>query len=129
MKSIFAVLVVSVCLISSAFGGEISVVNPKAAFPEGPVWHQDKLFYVEYGAHTVMAWDGKTNTKFWYQEGCGPAAVIPLEPPCSMITNLVSSNSTATGLTFTPRESFWLHTVGTVPGISVGWVLFWANTT
>jgi gluconolactonase len=86
MKWITAVLIISACLGSFAFGEEISVINPKAAFPEGPVWHQDKLFYVEYGAHTVMTWDGKTNSRFWHQEGCGPAAIIPYGSDSFLVT-------------------------------------------
>jgi hypothetical protein len=35
-------------------GEEIRVVNPNAALPERSVWHDLKLFYMEYGAHTVM---------------------------------------------------------------------------
>lgn len=60
---------------STVWAGEIEVVNPKAAFPEGPMWHQGKLLYVEYGGHTLMSWDGKSNTVLWKKKGCGPSAV------------------------------------------------------
>jgi len=60
------------------FAGNIKVINEAAAFPEGPCWHKDKLFYTEYGAHTVMTWDGKSNQTFWQQDGCGPSAVVPV---------------------------------------------------
>lgn len=61
MKRFIAVFITLMCCGGAAYGGEIDVVNPKAAFPEGPVWHGGKLYYAEYGAHTVTTWDGKTN--------------------------------------------------------------------
>lgn len=60
----------------SARAGEFQVINARAYFPEGPLWHQGQLYYVEYSAHTVMTWDGKENRQLWQQEGCGPSAVI-----------------------------------------------------
>ena len=61
----------------AAQAGDVKVINAEARFPEGPVWHDGKLHYVEYGGHTVMTWDGKTNAQLWQQDGCGPAAVVP----------------------------------------------------
>ncbi len=53
------------------------VINDDVHFAEGPVWHQGKLYYVEYDRSTVDTWDGKKNAIFWSQKGCGPSAVIP----------------------------------------------------
>ena len=61
----------------AARAGEPTVIDPAARFPEGPVWHDGKLFYVEYGGHTVKSWDGTKSAEFWKSEGCGPAAVAP----------------------------------------------------
>src|ERR1700687_4047083 len=55
----------------------LQVVNDDAHFPEGPVWHHGKLYYVEYDRNTVTVWDGAKNTVFWSQKGCGPSAVAP----------------------------------------------------
>ena len=41
----------------------VTTINPKAGYPEGPLWHEGKLFYVEYSGHTIMTWDGKANTQ------------------------------------------------------------------
>lgn len=60
-----------------ARAGDVEVIDADARFPEGPVWHDGKLFYVEYGGHTVMSWDGRDSTVFWTMDGCGPAAVEP----------------------------------------------------
>ena len=63
---------------SIAFAGDIKVINAKSGFPEGPLWHKDKLFYVEYGSQTVMTWDGKQNQEFGRMVGCGPSAIVAL---------------------------------------------------
>jgi gluconolactonase len=71
-----AIWVVVVLAAGGARAAEVQVINPKASFPEGPLWHDGRLYYVEYGADTLMMWDGKENTQVWRQEGCGPSAVI-----------------------------------------------------
>ena len=53
-----------------------TVLNGDAHFPEGPIWHDGKLYYVEYDRNTVGVWDGKTNQVFGTLKGCGPSAVI-----------------------------------------------------
>ena len=56
--------------------GLLSVLNQDAHFPEGPLWHDGKLYYVEYDRNTVTVWDGKSNRVFSTLKGCGPSAVI-----------------------------------------------------
>ena len=53
-----------------------SILNQDAHFPEGPLWHDGKLYYVEYDRNTVTVWDGKSNRVFGTLQGCGPSAVI-----------------------------------------------------
>ncbi len=77
MKMIVASLVLALSA-SVAGAGEVKVINEKAAFPEGPAFIDGKLHYVEYGANTVLVWDGTANAKLWEQAGCGPSAVLPL---------------------------------------------------
>ena len=60
---------------TGAPASELEVIVAEASFPEGPLWHDGQLYYVEYGADTVMRWDGKENTQVWRQDGCGPSAV------------------------------------------------------
>ncbi|MFO1061139.1 MAG: SMP-30/gluconolactonase/LRE family protein [Dongiaceae bacterium] len=62
----------------TSLAAEPTVINGDVAFPEGPVISDGKLFYVEYGAHRVDIWDGKSNVEFWKQDGCGPSAIVPL---------------------------------------------------
>ncbi|MGA2191121.1 MAG: SMP-30/gluconolactonase/LRE family protein [Steroidobacteraceae bacterium] len=54
----------------------VQVLNDDASYPEGPVWHDGKLYYVEYGRNAVTVWDGRTNQRFWSQPGCGQSAVV-----------------------------------------------------
>lgn len=77
MKRRFLGLVVGLLLGTSALAADVKVINADAYFPEGPIWHDGKLFYVEYGRNTVMTWDGTKNAVFWRQDGCGPSAVVP----------------------------------------------------
>lgn len=76
LRVLFASVLVT--LAGSAQAEEVSVINPRALFPEGPTLTDGKLFYAEYAGHTVMLWDGKKNTQVWKQDGCGPSAVIPM---------------------------------------------------
>ncbi len=72
--------------ISIAYAGDIKVINTKSGFPEGPLWHNGKLYYVEYGTHTVKTWDGKKNQEFWKMEGCGPSAIAALTSGDFLVT-------------------------------------------
>jgi gluconolactonase len=54
----------------------VTVLNDDAHFAEGPIWHQGKLYYVEYDRNSVTTWDGTRNQMFWMKPGCGPSAVI-----------------------------------------------------
>jgi gluconolactonase len=71
-----ALLVVSAAVVAAGPDG-VQILNNDAHFPEGPIWHHGKLYYVEYDRNTVTTWDGKRNAIFWSQKGCGPSAVIP----------------------------------------------------
>jgi gluconolactonase len=73
---LFLLIAVSVTSLAVADTG-IRILNSDAHFPEGPVWYRGKLYYVEYGRNTVTRWDGRKNTVFATDEGCGQSAVIP----------------------------------------------------
>ena len=78
MRSMFVSTAILAAVCGGAAAGEITVINDKAAFPEGPAFIDGKLHYVEYGGNTIDVWDGKANTVLWKSEGCGPSAVLPL---------------------------------------------------
>jgi gluconolactonase len=58
-----------------ALAAGLVTVNPRSAYPEGPVVVGETLYYAEMGAHRVMAFDGKQNLVVWSREGCGPTSV------------------------------------------------------
>ncbi len=76
MKQFLLSTIVAAGIAFHARAGDIQVLNADVHFPEGPVWYHDKLYYVEYDRNAVTTWDGRKNTIFWSQKGCGPSAVI-----------------------------------------------------
>ena len=52
------------------------VIDPAAAYPEGPLWRNGKLLYVEYAGPGVKIWDGKTFGTFWSGAHCGASGLI-----------------------------------------------------
>jgi sugar lactone lactonase YvrE len=81
-KTIFLLCAAALC--AAAMPGRadqadngIKVLNDDAHYPEGPIWYQGKLYYVEYDRNAVMVWDGKKNRVFASEKGCGQSAVVP----------------------------------------------------
>jgi len=66
----------ALCLALPCQAARFEILNDDVHFPEGPVWHDGKLYYVEYDRNTVTVWDGKSNRVFASQKGCGPSAVL-----------------------------------------------------
>ena len=75
MRLTLAVLLLTT---SSALADEVTVIDPAAFFPEGPVMLEGKLFYAQYSGAVVSVWDGTTKSDIWTGEGCGPSAVVPV---------------------------------------------------
>ena len=65
-------------LAQGALAQDVTVIDPKAFFPEGPVMLEGTLYYAQYSGNVVSAWDGTTKTDIWTGEGCGPSAVVPV---------------------------------------------------
>jgi len=70
-------LVCAALVASSAARADLTIVDPNSVYPEGPLWRDGRLYYVEYGADDVKSWDGKTLKVYWKQAHCGPSALIP----------------------------------------------------
>jgi sugar lactone lactonase YvrE len=90
MRFLLALCAVALPMIAHADG--VKIINDDVHFAEGPVWHQGKLYYVEYDRNTVDTWDGKKNAIFWQRKGCGPSAVIPT-PRGEFLVTCYDSNS------------------------------------
>ena len=76
MKNKIISWIAAVVLASPATAAGIKILNSAAHYPEGPLWYQGKLYYVEYDRNTVTVWDGRKNAVFISDPGCGPSAVI-----------------------------------------------------
>ncbi len=61
---------------SGAALSAISIVDPHAIYPEGPIFRDGRLLYVEYAGPGVKTWDGKHVGVFWRGEHCGPSGLI-----------------------------------------------------
>lgn len=74
-----ATLALLACLATPCLGAELTVVTT-APYPEGPLWFDGRLLYVEYAGHAVMSWDGTAAKPFWDQPGCGASGLAPYGP-------------------------------------------------
>jgi sugar lactone lactonase YvrE len=54
----------------------VVTIDPKAIYPEGPLWQNGKLRYVEYGGPGIKSWDGHAVSIFWSGDHCGPSGLI-----------------------------------------------------
>jgi gluconolactonase len=71
-------LAAAVVLLTSAPApcAPLLTVDPHAHYPEGPLWRDGKLFYVEYAQSNIKVWDGKRASVYWHKDGCGANALI-----------------------------------------------------
>jgi gluconolactonase len=54
---------------------DITELTP-AAYPEGPLWLDGRLYFVEYAGSGVRTWDGRQARDFWGKEHCGASGLI-----------------------------------------------------
>jgi gluconolactonase len=55
---------------------ETVLVDAAAAYPEGPLWRDGKLLYVEYAGPGIKMWDGKRAASYWSGAHCGASGLI-----------------------------------------------------
>jgi sugar lactone lactonase YvrE len=69
------------CLLTAAapaaVADSLTTVDADAHYPEGPLWRDGKLFYVEYATGNIKYWDAGRTAVYWHKDGCGPSALIP----------------------------------------------------
>jgi len=59
-----------------------AIIDRDARYPEGPLWRDGKLLYVEYSAGNIKSRDGPIPANdaagriLWHQDGCGPSGLI-----------------------------------------------------
>ncbi len=92
-RLIGAIAGVAACVSSLAWAADIKVLNDKAAYPDGPVFIDGKLYYTENAGSSVDIWDGRINSVFWRDDDCGPSAVqmlgVDLVVACSIKNSIV----------------------------------------
>jgi gluconolactonase len=52
------------------------LIDAAAAYPEGPLWRDGKLLYVEYAGPGIKMWDGTHVASYWSGEHCGASGLI-----------------------------------------------------
>ncbi len=72
----FRVPLILLWITNGAYAGSLSAIDPDAHYPEGPVWRDGQLFYVDYSASNIKRWDGTRATIFWHRDGCGASGLI-----------------------------------------------------
>jgi sugar lactone lactonase YvrE len=68
--------IAALAVASGAALSAVSIVDPHAIYPEGPIFIDGRLLYVEYAGPGVKTWDGKHVGVFWRGEHCGPSGLI-----------------------------------------------------
>ena len=70
--------------------GAVTIVD-KLPFPEGPLFVNDHLHWVEYSSNRLMRLDGETRTVLHEQEGCGHNG-LSLTPNKQLVVICYESN-------------------------------------
>src|SRR5260221_2240584 len=68
-------IVSAIALMGISRAGTVAV-DAAAAYPEGPLWRNGKLLYVEYAGPGIKIWVGKRVRSYWSGEHCGAAGLI-----------------------------------------------------
>src|SRR5262249_7080133 len=63
--------------VGCALAQPLTTIDPDARYPEGPLWRDGQLFYVEYAASTIKDRDGQRTAPFWHAARRGPSDLIP----------------------------------------------------
>jgi len=74
---LIAATLVAAMPIGAAHAG-IEVIDAMPAYPEGPLWMDGKLLYVEYAGPGIKMWDQGRASIYWRGEHCGASGLIAL---------------------------------------------------
>lgn len=75
LAAIAMLAVASAC--ASASDGGVTRLDRNAAYPEGPLWRDGRLYVAEMGADRVSVFENGAKRTYWSQPGCGPTAIAP----------------------------------------------------
>jgi len=87
-----------------------------ADYPEGPLWHEGRLFYGEMTRDRVMVSDLAHTALFWQFPGCGPVSVAPYRADellvlCHLSHNLARLSSSGALLALIDHDARGQHFV------------------
>ena len=68
-------LLLTAAPLSGAWAATVAV-DGHAIYPEGPLWQDGRLLYVEYGGPGVKVWDGTRTATYWSGEHCGASGLV-----------------------------------------------------
>lgn len=71
-----ALLILGSLIAGSALAGSVAAIDPHTHYPEGPIWRDGNLLYVEYSTGNIKRWDGTRATVYWHQDACGASGLI-----------------------------------------------------
>jgi gluconolactonase len=71
------IVMVMLCACGPTVAQQLVTVDPEAHYPEGPLWRDGKLFFVEYARSNIKSWDGRHVSVYWHKDGCGANSLIP----------------------------------------------------
>jgi len=74
MRALGAVLLAAAPLLGAR--AATTLVDDAAVYPEGPLWKDGRLLYVEYAGPGIKSWDGKRVATYWNGEHCGASGLI-----------------------------------------------------
>lgn len=77
ISAFFATLfAIGTLLSASPSFARLEVIDAHALYPEGPLWWQGKLYYVEYAGNGIKVWNGSSVSYFWKKMRCGPNGLV-----------------------------------------------------
>jgi gluconolactonase len=76
IASVVASAIAAAALVIDSSRADTVLVDAAAVYPEGPLWRDGKLFYVEYAGPGIKVWDGRRATSFWSGNHCGASGLI-----------------------------------------------------
>jgi gluconolactonase len=59
-----------------ALAASVNAIDSQAHYPEGPMWRNGALLYVEYSTGNIKRWDGSRAIRYWHQDACGASGLI-----------------------------------------------------
>jgi gluconolactonase len=77
MRQNLASLTWLLCLaVAPVLEASVTAIDSDAHYPEGPIWRDGALLYVEYSTGNIKRWDGAHATVYWHQDACGASGLI-----------------------------------------------------